>query len=122
MFQFADSLGLTKKKFHIIGGSMGGHISGLYAARHPEDLFSSTMLCPAGIQQPTKSPFLNTVLGGGKNLLIPASPADFQGMLDMIMKRPFKVPAQIAKAYAKERSQHNEFFTKGEKMLFSRAT
>ena len=36
---------MDKKKFHIIGESMGGNIAGVYTALHPEDVVKTTLMC-----------------------------------------------------------------------------
>lgn len=46
--QFVESIQLNKKPFHLVGTSMGGCVAGVYAARHPSDLSSLTLICPAG--------------------------------------------------------------------------
>jgi len=45
--QFAKALNL--EQFHLIGNSMGGGITGLYAGTHPDKLLSAILLNPAGI-------------------------------------------------------------------------
>lgn len=46
--QFVEAIRLNRKPFHLVGTSMGGTVAGVYAACHPSDLYSLTLICPAG--------------------------------------------------------------------------
>ncbi|KAH9107801.1 hypothetical protein AeMF1_016892 [Aphanomyces euteiches] len=54
---------------HLVGCSMGGLISGVFAATYPEKLHSLTLVCPAGISMPRKSPVLRMYEDEGVNIM-----------------------------------------------------
>ncbi|CAK4663758.1 hypothetical protein LEN26_015029 [Aphanomyces euteiches] len=45
-----------KAKIHLVGCSMGGMIGGVFATRYPDMIATISLVCPAGITMPTKSP------------------------------------------------------------------
>ncbi len=89
---------LKVPSFHLVGNSMGGAISSLYAARHPEQVLSVTLISPAGVHDiPSK---MDELLEQGDNPLIPKTEEDFYQLLDFVMsEKPF-IPAAIARAEA----------------------
>lgn len=46
-FQFVKLIGLDQERFHITGVSMGGALSGLFAATYPELVTAVTLTCPS---------------------------------------------------------------------------
>ena len=85
-------------KFHLVGNSMGGAITSLYAARYPDQVESITLISPAGVHAvPSK---MDEMLGEGSNPLIPETEEDFYKLLDFVMSEPPFIPAAIAKAEA----------------------
>ncbi|KZY65321.1 MULTISPECIES: alpha/beta fold hydrolase [unclassified Oleiphilus] len=89
---------LDIKKFHLVGNSMGGAISSLYAARHPDQVLSVTLISPAGVHtQPSQ---MDEILEQGSNPLIAKTEQDFYRVLEFVMEvKPF-IPDAIAKAEA----------------------
>ena len=61
----------NKRKFHLVGLSMGGFVAGVFAAQYPSLLSSLVLMCPAGINAPKLSDFLREIASGGKNYLLP---------------------------------------------------
>ena len=90
--EFAVKLGL--KKFHIAGNSMGGVISGLYAANYPDDVISLGLLNPGGIVDREPSG-LSNALAQGVNPLVIEKPADFDRMVDFLFARPPVIPSMV---------------------------
>jgi len=89
---------LKVPSFHLVGNSMGGAISSLYAARHPEQVLSVTLISPAGVHDiPSK---MDELLEQGANPLIPSTEEDFYQVLDFVMSEQPFIPAAIAKAEA----------------------
>ncbi|KZZ48767.1 alpha/beta hydrolase, partial [Oleiphilus sp. HI0118] len=89
---------LSVERFHLVGNSMGGAISSLYAARHPEQVLSMTLISPAGVHDfPSE---MDALLKEGKNPLIPESEEQFYTLLDFVMSEQPFIPAAIAKAEA----------------------
>lgn len=46
--QFVKTVGMNRKPFHLVGTSMGGNVAGVYAACHPSEICSITLICPFG--------------------------------------------------------------------------
>lgn len=78
------AIGLDKRKFHLVGLSMGGFVAGVFAARYSSLLSSLVLMCPAGINAPKLSDFLSEMASGGENYLLPRTPDDFYFMLKSI--------------------------------------
>lgn len=89
---------LNVKRFHLVGNSMGGAISSLYAARHPEQVLSMTLISPAGVHDIPSE--MDALLEEGQNPLIPQTEEQFYQLLDFVMAEPPFIPAAIAKAEA----------------------
>ena len=60
---------------HLVGNSMGGAISGITAARHPEQVLSLTLMNAAGLRGHRASDFERSLLKG-QNPLIPGNILD----------------------------------------------
>ncbi len=56
-----DTLGLAR--VHLVGHSMGGHISGVFAAAHPERVLTLSLVDSAGVHF-NENPFARRVLAG----------------------------------------------------------
>lgn len=97
--QFTDALGI--QKFHLVGNSMGGAISSLFAAEHPDQVLSITLVSPAGIHDiPSK---MDNLLEEGINPLIASTVEEFEEVMSFVMEdQPF-IPHVITKVEA-ERS------------------
>lgn len=84
--QILDHLEITDA--HMMGNSMGGAITALYAATYPEQIRTATLLNPAGILE-YRSELVGLVLDGD-NPLIPSEEGDFDRLLDFALEeRPF---------------------------------
>jgi len=97
---FVNHLMSTLKvdKFHLVGNSMGGAISSLYAARYPEQVLSLTLISPAGVHDTPSE--MDKILAEGANPLIAKTEQDFYNILNFVMeKKPF-IPGSIARAEA----------------------
>uniref|UniRef100_A0A671MBT1 Monoacylglycerol lipase ABHD6-like n=1 Tax=Sinocyclocheilus anshuiensis TaxID=1608454 RepID=A0A671MBT1_9TELE len=99
--QFVKSIRMSKKPFHLIGTSMGGNVAGVYAARHLSDLCGVTLICPAGLQYPTESKFVQRLRELEKTQnsdgipLIPSTPEEMEEMLKLCSYVRFKIPKQV---------------------------
>ncbi len=79
---------LDVEQFHMMGNSMGGAITALYAATHPQQIKTAVLFDPAGIFE-YESELVDRVLEGD-NPLIPKKKGDFDKLLDFALeKRPF---------------------------------
>lgn len=73
---------------HMMGNSMGGAITALYAATFPDQVRSAVLFDPAGIFE-YDSELVNLVTEGD-NPLIPKKPGDFDRLMDFALeKKPF---------------------------------
>lgn len=73
---------------HMMGNSMGGAITALYAATYPNQVRSAVLFDPAGIFE-YDSELVDLVMEGD-NPLIPAKEGDFKRLIDFALeKKPF---------------------------------
>nr|XP_020486397.1 monoacylglycerol lipase ABHD6 isoform X2 [Labrus bergylta] len=109
--QFVQSIGLDKRPFHLIGTSMGGNVAGVYAAHHPADLCSVTLICPAGLVYPTETEFISRLRELEKSEqeesipLIPSTPQELDDMLRLCCYTPINLPRQVLRVFFKTGSQ-----------------
>ncbi|MAA67120.1 MAG: alpha/beta hydrolase [Alteromonadaceae bacterium] len=81
-----DALQLSQ--VHMVGNSMGGAITALYAATYPDRIKTATLLDPAGIFE-YDSELVGLVLKG-ENPLVVSKPGDFEKLVDFALeKKPF---------------------------------
>jgi len=73
-----QALGL--EQIHLIGNSMGGHLSALYAYEYPDDVMSLTLIDNAGVVSPVESDY-QLALAQGENPLILHSLDDFDRLI-----------------------------------------
>lgn len=71
---------LPKKPAHVVGSSMGGGISGLLAARHPELLHSVTLMNAAGVAGTQHTRFERQLMQGRNGLIA----HNMKGVLDLL--------------------------------------
>ncbi len=69
---------------HIMGNSMGGAISLMFASYYPEKVKSMTLLANAGVESPEKSDYFKE-LEQGTNRLIITKPGDYDAFMDYVM-------------------------------------
>ncbi|MDX1456154.1 MAG: alpha/beta fold hydrolase [Marinobacter sp.] len=86
-----DSLGL--ERIHIMGNSMGGAVTALYAAEYPNRVASLLLFNPAGVFE-YESPFTEK-LAEGSNPLIIRKPGDLEQLVDFVMEQKPFVPWPI---------------------------
>ncbi len=83
------------QQFHLGGNSMGGYVALAVAALAPERVQSLWLLAPAGVNTPPLSGFVESLLAGEPNVLLPANAAQFDHMLDLVFsKRPW-IPGPV---------------------------
>jgi abhydrolase domain-containing protein 6 len=95
-----DALGI--EQLHLIGNSMGGHISALYAARYPHRTLSLALLDNAGISSPQPSELMQRLQRGEPNPLVVKSTEDFQRLLDFIFVEPPYLPESLKGYFAEQ--------------------
>jgi len=99
-----DAFGIGR--LHLIGNSMGGHISALYAARSPDKVLSLALLDNAGITSPQPSELMQLLERGAANPLVVKQPADFQRLLEFVFVQPPYLPESL-KGYFAEQAINN---------------
>jgi pimeloyl-ACP methyl ester carboxylesterase len=81
-----QALGIAET--HMMGNSMGGAITALYAAAYPEQIKTAVLFNPAGVLE-YESELFDLVVAGD-NPLIPSKPGDFERLMDFALeKKPF---------------------------------
>lgn len=78
---------------HIMGNSMGGAITALYAANYPGKVKSAVLFDPAGILE-YESELVDLVMEGD-NPLIPKKPGDFERLMEFALEKEPFVPWPI---------------------------
>jgi abhydrolase domain-containing protein 6 len=104
LYTFARALKL--KSFHLAGSSMGGAISGTYAAQYPKDVKSLWLIAPGGVASADPSEIRSILDEGRTNPLIEESVEGYERLLDFVfVKRPF-IPLPIKRYLAQEAIDH----------------
>lgn len=97
--EIIEKLGL--KQPHIGGNSMGGWISGAYAAKYPENVASIWFLAPAGLLESRKSEVIQKFEKTGEIVLTASNREEFEQIVDVVMfKRPAFAPGFVVEAMA----------------------
>jgi len=84
---------LAIDRSHMIGNSMGGAITALFAARYPDRLQSAVLFDPAGIHEYDSE--LVERVEHGDNPLIPSKPGDLSRLMDFALEQKPFVPWPI---------------------------
>lgn len=95
----AAHLGL--QQFHILGSSMGGAISAIYASQYPQQIASLTLMNAAGVDAPNPSEYMQA-LEQGRNPLIATDKDSFDYRWDFIMSRPPLLPWPLRPALVRQ--------------------
>lgn len=102
---FIDALQLPP--VYLVGHSMGGHISGLLAAEHPEQVERLALLASAGV--PFKdNAFAAAVRAGGDPFSV-RDRADLHRQLALVFEQPPFVPWPLDAALARQRRADADF-------------
>ncbi|HBX56150.1 alpha/beta fold hydrolase [Pseudomonas sp. UBA2684] len=102
----AFTAALKIKRLHLIGNSMGGHITALYAARYPQQVASLALFDNGGIDAPRKSEFITRLERGDANPLVVKAPEDFERLLEFVFVEPPPLPRGV-KHYLAEQAIAN---------------
>ena len=97
--EIIEKLGLQKP--HIGGNSMGGWISGAYAAKYPDNVASVWFLAPAGLVESRKSEVIQKFEQTGEIVLTASNREEFEKIVDVVMyERPGFAPGFVVDAMA----------------------
>jgi pimeloyl-ACP methyl ester carboxylesterase len=102
--QFADAVGF--KKFHIVGNSMGGHISGRYAVTFPERVLTLGLFDASGVRSPVPSEMAQRLAKGEPNPLVAGSVEEFDRLIKFVFFTPPEIPSFVKKLLVEEAMKH----------------
>jgi len=85
---------------HVIGNSMGGHISGGFAALHPERVRSVALLAAAGVTAPEKAERFVIMEETGTNPLLVEDVEDFDRLLGFLFVEKPPMPGVVKQYFA----------------------
>ena len=91
--RFVDAAGLGR--FHLVGLSMGGYLSALYAAKYPERVRRLVLIDAAGVRSPRPSFMLRRFEKDGTILLLYRSRSQFDDLLAALFYSPPWIPGPI---------------------------
>jgi len=107
-----QALGL--EQIHLIGNSMGGHLSTLYAYEYPDDVMSLTLIDNAGVVSPVESDY-QIALAKGENPLIVHSLDDFDRLIEYAAHEkpfaPWPVKGVLAQRLLDRAEKNQSIFT-----------
>ena len=107
-----QALGL--EQIHLIGNSMGGHLSALYAYEYPDDVMSLTLIDNAGVVSPVESDY-QIALAQGENPLIVHSLDDFDRLIEYAAHEkpfaPWPVKGVLAQRLLDRAEKNQSIFT-----------
>jgi pimeloyl-ACP methyl ester carboxylesterase len=96
------------EQYHLIGNSMGGQISGAFAARYPENVLSATLLNNGGIISPQPSEFWQLLQAGKPNPLVPTDPSKADDFFNFVFANPPYIPQSIKAHYIEKGKTRKE--------------
>lgn len=117
--EFRKSLGL--EKFHIVGNSMGGSISGVYSATYPEQILSLGLFDSAGVKAPIKSELL-VHLEQGRNPLVAGNAEEFDFLMNFIFVKPPTIPSFLKNYFLDKAVASRDFNNKIYEEIRSQST
>ncbi|RHY06238.1 hypothetical protein DYB25_011975 [Aphanomyces astaci] len=103
LFAFLAQVLGPSQTIHLVGCSMGGMISGVFAAKYPAAIASVTLICPAGITMPKKSPMFLVYEQTGENHMRVEKPEDFSRLQGYMAHRQRYIPGFILNFIEKRR-------------------
>lgn len=87
-----DLLGeIGLERFHLAGHSLGGLLSTGYATRHPEQVQSLLLVCPAGVH-PNELSDSFRLIEEGRNPFLCDSRSDYDRYVDLLFHIPAPIP------------------------------
>ena len=104
--EFVDAIGL--KSFHLVGNSMGGGISALYAFRHPARVKSLALLDAVGFYGSEPSELQLIIKNKQKNPLIVRSPEDMEALMNFAMEQVPFLPWPATNVLARKAMQKEQ--------------
>lgn len=106
---FVQQMGL--REFHIVGNSMGGHISALYAHAYPEQVQTLALFNNAGIVTAKNSEVFDEI-EAGRNPLLVDSVEDFDRLLGLMFHEMPYIPGPLKQYFAERAFRYRDFTAK----------
>lgn len=97
---------------HLAGNSMGGGISGTYAALYPQEVESVWLLAPAGVRDVGRTNEFVAQLETGNNVLIPKTRDEFRQIMDWVFVEPPFAPDKFVDIVADQKIANHQVNTK----------
>ena len=94
---------------HVMGSSMGGHISAYLAATYPQTIKSCTLINPAGLPAARSSEF-ERLLNRDINPFLVSGKRTYRKLLDLTMARPPFIPFVVKDALCQQHMARNEHY------------
>jgi len=110
--EFIKIMDLEEKKFHLVGGSMGGHIAGVYATLYPEKLLSLCMVCPHGINHEHHEKMAAQAVQEQKSMLLPQTKEELRAMFTWLTHKQVNFPDIILSGILQIRLEKNDYYKK----------
>jgi pimeloyl-ACP methyl ester carboxylesterase len=105
--KFVDAIGL--QKFHIVGNSMGGNISGNFTADNQERVITLALFDAAGVKGPVKSEH-ELQVEKGFNPLLAHGVEDYDRLIAFAFTSPPFIPYPFKKVTAEISAGREEFY------------
>lgn len=109
LHSFTDAIEL--EKFHLIGLSMGGGVSTVYAAKYPDHLLSLTLMNPFGVVTPERSD-VEKGLMQGKNLFFPKTISELDELVSYTTGKPLNIAKHFKEYLLQKMNEKRAFFAK----------
>ena len=105
---------MSDQKFHLMGQSLGGYISGMYACRYPDDLKSVGLFCPSGVIHKALSESIEKAKSTGSSpVLLPTNMEEMKiSMESFTYKRAPYIPDILQRGMLHLKLEKQGFFLK----------
>jgi abhydrolase domain-containing protein 6 len=99
---------LKYDRYHLAGNSMGGAITAIYGAKHPQKILTITLLDTVGARSPKTREVLMQLFKEDNPLLISSS-ADFDKLMQLCFVKPPPIPTPFKKLMVADAIAHKDF-------------
>jgi pimeloyl-ACP methyl ester carboxylesterase len=107
--KFLTSIGVNR--FHLVGNSMGGNLTGVYTHRYPDSVITMGLFNNSGTAEPVASEMTKRREAGEPNPLVISAIEEYDALLDFVsVKKPW-LPAPAKKYFAQKALDNAAFNT-----------
>ncbi len=96
----------------MVGTSLGGSIAGVQSALFPDNIISTVLVCPGGVNAPVKSEFVLLYENEGRTKLLPQNEEEMQELMGLLLHKKTKIPKVIMSGIIQARKPADSFFEK----------